>query len=350
MSGKLAVFRCDASPAIGSGHVVRCLVLAEALAIRGWRTVFVCRSPSRGTVPRLAEVDVVEPPEAVSLEEEPEFLRDRLPPPHLLVVDHYGWSVREERRCRRWAGKVMVLDDLGDRFHDADLLLNQNAGWRPEDYRHRLPATCELLLGPRYAFVHPAFRSARARCRFRIRVRRILVAMGGTDPVDATGKVLAVLAESGYPGPVEIVLGRAAPALSRVRREVAARPGFRLHVDVPPAGMAALMQAADLAVAAAGSSSWERCCVGLPSIVSAIAGNQEVAARALAETGAALAIGDLAGACGRSELAAALRRLCTDPELRRQFRDRGRALVDGRGVERVARKIETGEGRKHAVG
>ncbi len=350
MSRKLAVFRCDASPSIGSGHVVRCLVLANALAGRGWRVLFACRPPTLETVPALAAVDRLALPEEMPLSAEPGFLGSRIERAELLVVDHYGWQAALEEDSRSWAARILVLDDPGDREHDADLLLNPNLGWSEEAYRGRVPASCRLLLGPRYAPLHPAFRNARRDSRMRARVGRLLVAMGGTDPGDATGAAVSTIAASGFDGVTEIVLGPAAPHLERVRARVADRPRFRLHVGLAPDRMAQLLARCDVAVAAGGSSAWERCCVGLPSVVAVIAANQRVATRALADQGAALSIGNPAHREGRSELREALSRLLPDEDLRRRFRDRGRSLVDGLGTERVMHAVDRMEAARHATG
>ena len=350
MTPGLAVFRCDASPATGIGHAMRCLVLAEALVARGWRVLFACRPPTRDAVARLDAVEVFDLPPGISPTSEPDLLGERVGRARLLVVDHYGWDAGLEERCRDWAERILVVDDPADRTHDADWLVNPNLGCGAEAYRGRVPAPCRLLLGPAYAFLHPAFRAARQRSRLRPEVRRLLVAMGGTDPTDATGVALSTLAELGYDGTVDVVLGRSAPHLERIRAFVARQPNFRLRVGLEPAGMARLLAGCDLALAAGGSSSWERCCVGLPSIVSPIAANQDMAARGLAERGVALVIGNLAREQGRSELRAALRRLLADAKLRAQFRERGRRLVDGTGAERVSELIEGGEPASHAFG
>jgi len=344
----LAILRCDASPDLGTGHVMRCLVFARALTAHGWKTLFVCRPPSRTTVPGLAAAALHELPSDLDLAEEATYLRHHLPAPALLVVDHYGWHASLEEGCRGWCRRILVVDDTAASRRDADFLVNPNPGWSEKAYHGLLPRRCRLLLGPRYAFLHPAFRSARAIARPRREVRRILVAMGGTDPVDATGEAVAVLAAADFPGTIEVVLGPAAPGLPSLRRRVAGDPRFHLRVGVTPPEMAELLRRCDLAVAAAGSSSWERCCVGLPSIVSPIVANQERAARALEAEGIALVVEGLGRGGGGPGLASALERLRSDPGLRAQFRERGRRLVDGRGAERVTEAVARTEAVSHA--
>lgn len=326
-----AVFRADAGARIGTGHVVRCLTLADALAEHGWESLFACTEETVATVPALARYRIV-----------PAGAPEDLPPAELLVVDHYGLDSAYERRARARARRVLVLDDLADRPHDADLLLDQNLGRTAADYAGLLPHGCRLLLGPQWALLRPQFAAARPAALARRQqggpVRRLLVAFGGTDPDNATGLALEAIARAGLEAAVDVVLGPRAPHLDSVRRQAAALPAARVLTGVED--MAALMAAADLAIGAGGTSSWERCCLGLPTLLVVIAGNQEHIARALADAGAALAAGRMSE-LSPDGLAALLRATAADSACLATMSECAAGICDGSGINRLAPRLET---------
>lgn len=293
-SAKTAVFRADASPEIGGGHIVRCLALAEALAGRGWRCGFAVGAGTPETVPALAragyDLEILDPDQAG----EPAALARRWPDAaDWLIVDHYGRDAAFEKACLPWAEKILVIDDLADRDHHCDLLLDQNLGRRPTDYAARVPSDCRLLLGPHYALLRPEFAARRAAALAHRRgggVRRILVSLGASDPHNATAVVLEGIARSGLEAEVEVVLGAAAPGLAEVRNLIPRMPQItRLHIDAR--NMAELMAEADLAIGAGGTTCWERCCMGLPSLIVVTGPDQGHNAATLEQAGAAIGLG-----------------------------------------------------------
>ncbi|HTH15906.1 MAG TPA: UDP-2,4-diacetamido-2,4,6-trideoxy-beta-L-altropyranose hydrolase, partial [Magnetospirillum sp.] len=250
----------------------------------------------------------------------------------LLVVDHYRLDEGYERAARAHARHVLVLDDLADRRHDCDILLDQTCGRSAADYRPLVPAHCRLLTGSRFSLLRPAFRSSRAASLARRRegVSRVVVSLGGTDPDNVTPRILDALAD--LPLAIDVVMGGGAPHLEAVRAAVARLPSARLHVNV--ADMATLLAQADLAIGAAGTSAWERCCLGLPTIVVVLADNQRLIARNLAEAGAALVVSP-----EPSELRAALRQLQAPGALARMS-EAAAAVCDGDGVARLCDTID----------
>lgn len=295
MSLRRVVIRADASPTIGGGHVMRCLALANVLAERNAVVTFACRTGTVETVPALAisgyAIADLAGPEA----DEPGEMAVRFAEgADLLVVDHYRWRAHQEAACRAWAGKILVIDDLADRRHDCDVLLDQNLGRAEDDYVGLAPPAARLLIGPVYALLRPEFARARPAALARRaeggRVRRILVSMGLTDPGNVTSTALDALAglSEVAAGAVEVVavLGREAPFRAAVEARVRKMgPSARLVVEPPD--MAAEMSAADLCIGAGGSSSWERCAVGLPTVVVIAAENQRHSAVILDAVGAA---------------------------------------------------------------
>ncbi|MBY0429663.1 MAG: UDP-2,4-diacetamido-2,4,6-trideoxy-beta-L-altropyranose hydrolase, partial [Rhodospirillales bacterium] len=203
------------------------------------------------------------------------------------------------------------------------------------DYRPLVPMACRILAGACYALLRPAFAARRpaalARRRAAGSVERILVAMGMGDPDDASGRVLDGIRRSGTAAAVDIVLGGRAPHLDAVRRRAAELPGpARVLTDV--ADMAGLMTEADLAFGAGGTTSWERCCLGLPSLILVVADNQDKIAAELAAAGAVLRLGRHPE-MPATAIAAAL--LSLDGPCRRAMAETAAGICDGRGIEHV---------------
>ena len=209
-----------------------------------------------------------------------------------LVVDHYALDAEWERALRSSARRVAVIDDLADRDHDCDILLDQNfyAGLALR-YTGKVPPHATLLLGPRYVLLRPEFRQGQARQRSGP-VRRVLVFFGGVDQDNATATAIAALAMLDCRAfEVDIVIGAQHPFADQIAGACRSL-GFELHVQTER--MAALMVSADLAIGAGGAATWERCALGLPSIVLVLADNQRAAMVDLDAAGVVLNAGDVA--------------------------------------------------------
>ncbi len=380
-------FRADASVTIGTGHVLRCLTLAQALATRGHRCRFITRDLPGHLGPRISAegfaLTLLPAPSARSSspcglssraaprEESPQGLDERPGPPSTkspvhagwaqvpaaqdaaetraaaagadwLILDHYAFDAAWEAAALPPGTRLMVIDDLADRPHLAHLLLDQNLGRRSADYDPHLPPGAERLIGPRHALLRPAFADARpaalaARAARGHSLARVLVTMGGVDPPDATGAALAALAA--HLGlQVTVVMGAHAPALPTIRARAAALPSpATVLVDTPD--MAALMAEADLAIGAAGGTAWERCALGLPSLIAVLADNQAPAAAALHAAGAALSLGRPEDPAFAARLAQALMR-ATNPATLAALSRAAAAVTDGRGAARVAAALD----------
>lgn len=363
---KLAAFRVDASLLIGTGHVMRCLTLADVLSSRGVECHFVCRELPGNLAPMIGDRGF-----ACHVLDMPPFARDDGTTPHShwltvaqqtdaeetlgvlkglgpdwLVVDHYALDATWETAVRPAVGRVLVVDDLADRPHDCDILLDQSPGRDPSDYRAFVPDACRLLVSPRFALLRPEFASCRDESLARRaagQLRGILVSMGGVDKDDATGRVLEALAASGLPRDCTIVvlLGRTAPWKDAVVDRARAMP-VATRVEVDAKHVARLLLEADLAIGAAGSSALERCCLGLPTLVVSIAANQEGIARALDAAGAATFVGSPFSGDFAERLSRAIGRLSDPGALRLQQRAAA-AIVDGRGASRVADAMLAGD-------
>jgi UDP-2,4-diacetamido-2,4,6-trideoxy-beta-L-altropyranose hydrolase len=330
----LIIFRCDASPKIGGGHVARCLGYADAFTRRGWEVAFVTAPGSEAAAPGLARTGyrIIDAP-APGDELCPSNLAGRDCPADVLVLDLYAPDAAFDRAHRGCARRLVAIDDLADRSRDCDILVNTSAGIGEVDYAGRVPAGCQLLLGPAYAPLLRGFAALRpatlARREQAGAVERVLVSFGLTDPDDATS--MALLALKGMTNAkVDVVLGSAAPHLERVRN--ACEGWARLHANAHD--MPALMAAADLSLGAAGASAWERCCLGLPTIVITIADNQRRIAAALDDAGAAIVLGQR-----QQVTAAGLRRaigeLIAHPGRMKAIARAAATLCDGQGADRA---------------
>jgi UDP-2,4-diacetamido-2,4,6-trideoxy-beta-L-altropyranose hydrolase len=212
-----------------------------------------------------------------------------------LVVDHYALDARWEEALCQEAARIMVIDDLADRPHACDLLLDQNLGRARKCYDGLLKGKPETLIGPQYALLRPEFAVLRAQSLARRQsnpqLRRLLVTMGGVDEVNATGKILTALQNCALLPDlrVTVVMGPHAPWLAQVQAQATQMP-WCTEVLSGVDNMAQIMTESDLAIVAAGSTSWERCCLGLPAIQIALARNQLAIAKALSAAGAALTL------------------------------------------------------------
>lgn len=352
---KIAI-RTDASISIGSGHVMRCLTLANELRSRGTEMLFICRDlPGNlcGLIEELgyplvrlaAEANEfkmsVDPPHApwlaVSWQQDASETIAALPAGNvdLLIVDHYALDRRWEGQMRPYVGKIMVIDDLADRPHDCDVLLDQNL-YRDLETRYNglIPDACHKLLGPRYSLLRPEFAQARRTLRQRDgQVKRILVFMGGADPSNETAKVLQVLLALGQKDlTVDVVVGGSNPHKDEIHALCEAN-GFAYHYQV--SNIADMMAAADLAIGAGGTATWERCAMGLPCLVVVLADNQRELAQYGAQTGLFLLLGN-ADFLTLNDIGTAVRFILNSPDTLRHLATQCLATVDARGCSRVA--------------
>jgi len=308
------VFRVDASLEVGSGHLMRCLTLATALAEKGAECLFICRE-HLGHMADFVEqkgFEVMLLPKPVAdwkpqdegriqhaawlgcdWQTDAEQTQQSLPEGQIdwLVVDHYALDAGWESVLRACCKQIMVINDLADRQHDCDLLLDQTLGRLEEDYAQLVSKNCTLLTGSQYALLRPEFaqlREVSLQRRVKPQLKRILISMGGVDQHNATGAVLAALNKYSLPQECQItvVMGGQAPWLQAVQ-EQAKQMRWLTTVQVSVDNMAQLMTESDLAIGAAGSSSWERCCLGLPTLMVVLAENQRYAAKKLQAAGGA---------------------------------------------------------------
>lgn len=346
------LLRADGSRALGWGHLVRCFALALALEETGADPVFACaRVPEALARAIRARFDLVPLPASGSpaaharrpfaLDEEADSSavvaagegRGGL---DAVVADHYGIGRVWETRVRRHTSRLMVLDDLADRRHAADLLLDPSIPEDVDRYERLLPSECKRLLGPRFALLRPEFAAMHAAAGVRRQTTpgRVVLFAGGTDPLNATGLVLDAWAslDAGERA-LDVVIGADHGQRGDLERRCRSLPGVELHVQSDR--MAELLARADLLIGAAGGVSWERCCMGVPALMFAAAENQERNMAQLAARRTGIALGRI-GALDARDLAALIARVLSRPRLLQRMGRRGFDLVDGLGATRAA--------------
>lgn len=297
------IFRADASLQIGTGHVMRCLTLAEALRKKGAICHFICREHPGNLLELIRQRGFDERALPVMMNAKHLERESEVCPNHMawlgadwqtdamqtldvigqshtdwLIVDHYALDARWEQIQRTKTRKIMVIDDLADRTHDCDILLDQNVGRTEAHYSALVPSNCTILTGARYVLLRPEFSELREYSltrRSRSRIKSILVTMGGVDKCNATGEVLTALKKASLPTDclITVVMGEHAPWLAAVRDQAKQMP-CKTTVLVNVRNMAQLMAECDLAIGAGGGTTYERIFMGLPAILKPIAENQ----------------------------------------------------------------------------
>lgn len=357
--GPMVDFRVDASIEIGTGHVVRCLTLAKALNNLGVRCRFVCRphdgnmldeitangfnilalptlrSDATRTGSTFAHAGWLGTTARQDAQETIDIMKPNLP--DWVVVDHYGIDLAWEVVVRAAGIKVLAVDDLADRPHHCDALLDHGLNHGAAEYSRLLTRQTKCFFGPEYALLRPEFAEIRASSLARRQpspLNHLIISMGGVDKGNATGRFLAAVVGSTWAEGIEmtVVMGPRAPWLEEIRAQTANMRG-QVKLLVGTNRMAELMHDADLAIGGAGTSSWERCCLGLPSVLLVLADNQKKVATSLEGSGAAWVAESL------PDVMAYLARLNANPAALGDLAEMSRKaaqITDGRGATKVA--------------
>lgn len=295
------VIRTDASIEIGTGHIMRCLTLANQLKRHGLEVTFVCRKLEGDSVTYLLnqgfKVTILPSVESqvewqLDAEETIKILKEMDDEVDLIIVDHYRLDSRWESILRRHTRYMMIIDDLANRPHDCDLLLDQNYYLNMEQrYSGLVPERCIQMLGPDYVLLRDEFLQAADRLRERVgEINNILVFFGGTDPTGETIKVLEAIKELNIDEiEFNIVVGASNPRCNEIKKMCSGIAKTNYYCQV--GNMAELMWEADLSIGAGGSTTWERCLLGLPSITVVLADNQYELTRAMVNLGSTIYLG-----------------------------------------------------------
>lgn len=352
-TAKTALFRVDASAVIGSGHLMRCLTLAKALQLSGWQVQFACRAHPGHLIQWLRDqqfdVITLQQPTAskasgyaawlaVTEQQDAAELIAQLPTPvYLLVIDHYGLSSIFEQAMTGCYQKLLVIDDLANRAHHCDYLLDQNLYPQLQSrYDGLVNKEAQLLLGPSYVLLRPEF--AQYQRTANSHPLRFLVFYGGTDELNLTHRTIEALQQLQKTDfSADIVIGLANPHRIALEQRCATDGRFTLHVQT--SRMAELMSKATLMIGAGGSTHWERCALALPALVVTLAENQVASTLCLVD----------AGVCGYlgsgenltvSKLNVAIEQLLADPKQLELMSIKAKQLVpQGGGCATIAEQL-----------
>lgn len=292
------VFRVDASKEIGTGHVIRCITLAKELKKQGVACVFLSRNHDSNlfdyiegngfdlkilnksninlnnekSKPSLLHSNWLGVSQTQDAIQTIELIKDLNP--DWLVVDHYGIDYRWHELIRCYVKKICVIDDLADRKHDCDLLLDQNL---VEDYKHRYDKLIGLkvtkLLGPDFALLQNEYADIRKRIHSRKLVENILVYFGGSDLYNLTEYITDILLKIDYKGKTTLILDSKNPQLTGIKDKIKDKKNYEIYNNLP--SLADILVNVDIAIGAGGTATWERCALGVPSFVITIAENQK---------------------------------------------------------------------------
>jgi UDP-2,4-diacetamido-2,4,6-trideoxy-beta-L-altropyranose hydrolase len=346
------IIRVDSSIKMGSGHVMRCLTLSEALRKNDARVEFICMEHKGSLISLINGKGFIVHKVPVTYQEKSDldhsswlgatwrkdaeashdFLKEIKA--DWLIVDHYGLDIQWEIMLRPLVNKIMVIDDLADRQHDCDLLLDQNFYLEQNRYAELVPQNCQQLIGLDYLLLRQEFFDARQKLsKKRRHIRRVLVFFGGSDITNETGKSLAAIIELNDNDLIfDVIIGSGNKHQKEIKKIVSGIPTANLHIQTE--NMAELMLSADLFIGAGGSVTWERCFLKLPGIVITLADNQVQAMKDLEEKEVVYYLGKSTD-IGKFEICEAIKLFLNNPQLRDKLLNNCHKLIDGQGTDRV---------------
>lgn len=364
MSGDTKIqvaFRVDASIEIGAGHVMRCLTLADALRKSDARCYFICRELDGNLIELIqqhdyevqvlpdvgvndaygAATDIYARWLGVQWQVDAEGTINALMfigIPNWLVVDHYALDKKWEGMIRSYCKGILVIDDLANRCHEADILLDQTLGRVPADYIGLIRPECDLFCGIENVLLRPEFdewREYSLARRSYAQLKRILVSLGGVDKDNISSDVLLAINAIKFTYDMEVclILGKSSRWITEVR-ELVENLSFKVDLRVAANNMAELLANCDLAIGAAGTSAWERCYLGVPTLMLVLADNQREIGANLDAAGAAQL---LKGGTGlNNELIMAIKDIMANPGCLLDMSQKAAALIPCSGAGKIA--------------
>lgn len=307
------VFRVDSSTAIGSGHLMRCLALAESLDKNGVEITFICRDLGGNLTDEIkhrqmkvitlpcpefaikAEADIYSNSlgvrQLVDAHETAVSIGNEIKP-DWLIVDHYSIGEEWENYISNYCSKIMVIDDLANRKHYCHLLLDQNYSSENNDrYKVLTPSFCRFLLGPQYSLLRSEFGALRrSDVSFKSAIKRLLIFFTAGDDQGETLKAMngVKIFSKNKRIDVDVVVGSANLYQQPIEEMCSVHNwGYHCQVNYMPA----LIAGADIVIGSGGSSNWERCALGVPGLVVILAENQAAIARDLDSAGVVINLG-----------------------------------------------------------
>lgn len=354
-------FRTDASLHIGNGHLVRCLNLARSLKELNVECIFICRNFKNVLFEIIRKENFklillpildLESNEKIKLkndsscfhyhelkwEQDSEETIKALDGEQidLLIIDHYEIDIKWEKKLRKYSKKIMVIDDLNNRKHDCDFFLNQNLGSNKIVYQNLLPPNCKQFHGPKFALLDPIYSSLKLINRLG-RINRILIYFGGSnDSIKLTELAIEVFSDPELINiKLDIVINSNIDGLFKIEKIASKRGLIKIHHDLP--NLARLMINADLAIGAGGSTTWERCCLGLPSIIVVNADNQKLSSDSMKLLGAAYVFYPSKNL--KTRIKKAILKLKKNFDIYKNMSNQAISICDGNGAKRLSEII-----------
>lgn len=359
MGSKIIAIRTDASSDIGSGHVMRCLTLADALKKKGHQVIFIGRELSghlldliqhKGFMTiRLTSTDNLLSQTLLTkfsawlganwqqdADEVVAYLKKQSV--NLLIVDHYALDHQWEAQVKPYVDHVMVIDDLANRSHVCDMLLDSNLyDDQTKRYQHLIPKDCLCLFGEKYVLLRQSFFDAKKKRTITPSVKKALIFLSGGDANNITEKVIQSCMKVTHPIHYDVVVGASNPHKIQIQALCEKSISFHYHCQVD--SMAQLMQEADVAIGAGGGATWERCFLGLPTFTLSLSDFDALFSLQFAKRGAIYYAGD-ANEISTDEIAKQFAQLVENTPQREELSKMASLLVDGQGVQRVVDQIE----------
>lgn len=376
---KIAVFRVDAAPYMGIGHLIRCLTFANSLNKHQWHIVFVCSDLENNyydvlkdtgfelrLLPQATQKNQSEQNKSSTIEDAIPKHSHWLPKSQqedaiqtlevtsdlecidLLIIDHYALDRRWEENFgdRSKVKNIFVIDDLADRAHYCDFLLDQTFGRTKEDYQNLVPYECSLLIGKDYILMREEFLQKRdAALKSRLNndnaIQNILICFGSGDPQNATSKVLDALEHIEGPFSITVLLSSKAPHIDKIEFYKFNYP-HKVEIISDCQNVSDKIKEADIAFGAGGTMAWERCCLGLPSFIVMIADNQNLITKKLEQGGAAISLGRQENLISQN-IIDAFKTLISNPQAIKSMARQAAKICDGTGTQRIVDIVERAE-------
>ena len=355
-------FRTDASDKIGKGHVTRCLKLASAMRMHGAECYFICRNHEGNLIKKIQQkkfkvcvLNTLKNSEKEKInssnlthskwlgvdwktDAKDTIMALGSKKADLIIIDHYAIDSRLEQELRPYTKKIMVIDDLADRNHDCDFLLNQNLGSSADLYKNLIPKGCYQFYGPNYALLDPVYQHTRSKLKSPTsKISRILIYFGsGKYTIKLIENILVSLNEPKLLDlKIDIVIDANIKNLSKIHKLLKFKKNVRVHSNLPD--LAILMSSADIAIGAGGSTTWERCCMGLPTILVILAINQKLIGEFMHKAGAAIVLNKNKNLI--TQIKEAIFLLLNNKDLYTKMSKKAFSICDEKGINRVIKRL-----------
>ena len=345
MRQKNLFIRVDSGLDIGLGHVMRCFALAEIIKNMNFNVYFISKEIKGNIIKNIEnngykvftlDSKAIKSPKhrwKIDAAKTTKIIQRFKNEKNLLLVDNYELSKMWETSLKPVVDKIIVIDDFSNRSHNCNLFIDQNLHTKNKESNKKNPKNCKKLLGPKYALLRKEFVEGRRTVKRRSgKINRVLILFGGSDEKNQTLKVIKKIVNEKIN--VDVIVGEPNKNKTKIKKICSRMENFTYYQQ--PKNIAKIMKKADLAIGAGGIITWERCCLGLPSIVSIVSKNQEDATNAVSKKGCLINLGRVEQLTSEDYLNA-IRNLNSRKLIR--MHKKCLELVDGKGTERVAKQI-----------